>query len=225
MSATLRQESTRSKILRFVKVKGRAAIAEICRAFGITPVAVGRHVRELESAGLLVTETQRRPKGRPAAVCSLTDLGDSLFPKTYDRFSAELIRTVACLDGEAKVDQIFEKRKDYMVEQCASRMKGKSAEARVKEAVQILCEEGYMAEYEKKNSKTFVITEHNCAIAHVARQYEQVCLGELCFLAQVLGARVERQAHAVKGDSECSYLIQFGQPHGEKTATPIQGKS
>lgn len=209
MAARLLQDSTRSRILHFIKVKGRAAVSEMSRAFSITPTAIGRHVRGLQNAGLVRIETEHRPKGRPAALCSLTDLGDSQFPKTYDCFSSELIRTLALLDGEGKVDQLFEKRKDNLVAQFARRMKGKGREARVKEAVAILCEEGYMADYSKKNARTFLITEHNCAIAHIAQQYPQACQGELCFLAQMLGATVERQAHVLKGDSECTYLIQF----------------
>jgi DeoR family suf operon transcriptional repressor len=220
MSAKVRQESTRSKILHFLKIKGRAAISEMSHAFRITPMAVGRHVRELESAGLVLTNTERRPKGRPAAVCSLTDLGDTFFPKAYDRFSSDLIRAVACLDGKDKVDQIFEKLKNDLIQRCAGRINGNTPEDRIKQAVAMLCEQGYMAEYRKKNSNTFVITEHNCAIAHVAREYQQVCHGELCFLSQVLGATVERQAHLVKGDSKCSYLVQFGKSSSKTPQQP-----
>lgn len=209
MPAEVRENSTRNKILCFIKIKGRAAIADISRALGITPMAVRRHVLGLQGSGLVRMEMERRPKGRPAALCLLTDLGDTLFPKTYDRFSMELIHSVACLDGEEKVSRLFEKRKDHMVARFAGRMAGKSRKARVNEAVAILCEEGYMAESRKVNARTFLVTEHNCAIAQIARQYPQACQGELCFLAQMLQAEVHRYAHVLKGDSECSYLIQF----------------
>ena len=222
MAEEVGQDTTRQKILHFIKIKGRPAISDISQALGITPMAVRRHVLGLQSSGLLRMEMERRTKGRPAALCLLTDLGDSLFPKSYDRFSMELIQCLAYLDGEEKVNQLFEKYKERLVAKFAGRMEGKNREDRVREAVAILCEQGYMAESRKVNPETFLITEHNCAIAHVARQYPQACQGELCFLAQILRAEVQRQAHILKGDSECSYLIQF--PAKRKAARRAEGK-
>ncbi len=79
MPGRSRGNSTRTEILRFIKLKGRVAIAELSRAFDITPMAVRRHVRGLESAGLIRLERERRPKGRPASLCLVTDLGDNFF--------------------------------------------------------------------------------------------------------------------------------------------------
>lgn len=209
MTEEVGQDSTRKKILRFIKIKGRPAIAEISHALGITQVAVRRHVLGLQSSGLVRMEMERRPKGRPAALCLLTDLGDSLFPKNYDNFSRELIQCLASLDGEEKVSRLFEEYKNRMVARFAGRMEGKSRKDRVQEAVAILCEQGYMAELHKVNETTFLVVEHNCAIAHIARQYPRACEEELCFLRQLLQADVKRDAHILKGDLECSYLIQF----------------
>ncbi len=222
MAEEIGQDTTRQKILRFIKIKGQPVIADISHALGITPMAVRRHVLGLQGSGLVRMELERRTKGRPAALCLLTDLGDSLFPKHYDHFSMELIQCLAQLDGEEKINRLFEKRKDHMVTRFAERMEGKNREARVQEAVAILREEGYMAESRQVNPETFLITEHNCAIAHVARQYQQACQGELCFLAQILRAEVQRQAHILKGDSECSYLIQFPAKHN--AARKAKGK-
>ena len=209
MPGQQKEKSTRNEVLRFIKVKGRVVIEDISRALGITPMAVRRHIRRLHLAGFVQIEKAQRGRGRPAHLVLLTDLGDGLFPKAYDRFSADLIRGVASLDGNAKVEQLFETRKSHLLQKYAGRMDGKNGSARVREAVRILSEEGYMAECSPLNRGTFRITEHNCAIAHIAREYPQVCESELCFLAEMLGADVQRDAHVLKGDSECSYLVQF----------------
>jgi len=209
MPGAMEDKPTRTKLVRFVKVKGRVAIRDISRALGITPMAVRRHVRWLHQAGLVQIEKAQGARGRPAHLCLLTDLGDALFPKAYDRFSADLIRGVALLDGEAKVEQLFEARKNQLLQKYKGRMADKNGAARVQEAVLILCEEGYMAESCPLNPGTYRITEHNCAIVHIAREYPQVCHSELCFLAQMLGAEVQRESYALRGDSECSYLVQF----------------
>lgn len=212
MPSPAEDKSTRTEVLRFIKVKGQVVVEEISRALGITPMAVRRHIRRLHDAGFLRIEKARRGRGRPAHLIFLTDLGDGFFPKAYDRFSADLIRSLALLDGDSKVERLFETRKNHLLQKYAGRMARKNGLARVREAVRILCEEGYMAECCPLHPGTFRITEHNCAIAHIAREYPQVCQSELCFLAQMLGAEIQRDAHVLKGDSECSYLVQFPSP-------------
>ena len=201
--------NTRNEILQLVKMRGPAAIREISQTLAITPMAVRRHVRQLQKAGLLRTEKTKQGRGRPADYCLLTDLGDGLFPRAYDRFSAELIASLALLDGEEKVNKLFEARQRQLVEKFTGRIVGKSGEARLQEVVAILCEEGYMAEYSKLSPRRFLITEHNCAIANIAQKYQQACQSELCFLAQLLQAEVQRQEHVLKGHSTCSYLVEF----------------
>ena len=203
------EHSTRTQILQFIKRKGRACILEISRALGVTPMGVRRHVARLQTLGAIRKEKQRCGRGRPADAISLTDLGDGLFPKAYDQFSMDLIRSAASQGGPQEVDRLFDQRRKLLVEKFAHRMRGKGREARVREAVAILCEEGYMAEFEKINARTFRITEHNCAIAQIAREYPQACQAELCLLAQMLQADVERDAHVLRGDLRCSYLAKF----------------
>ncbi len=44
-----------------------------------------------------------------------------------------------------------------------------------------------------------VLTEHNCAIQAVAERFPEICAAEARFLAEVLGAEVERRAHILSG--------------------------
>ena len=203
------EHPTRTHILQFIKQKGRTCIREISCALGVTPMGVRRHVDRLETLGMIRKEKQRCGRGRPSDAIALTELGDGMFTKAYDRFSTDLLRSVALQGGQRKVDRLFDQRRIYLVEKFARRMRGKGREARVREAVAILCEEGYMAEFEKINARTFRITEHNCAIAQIAREFPQACEVERCFLAQMLGAEVERDAHVLRGDHRCSYRVQF----------------
>ena len=204
-----REHSTRNAILRLIKTAGPVAIQQISHALGITSMAVRRHVRLLEKAGLVTSEREHRPRGRPADLLRLTPCGDNFFPKTYDRFALEMLQAIATLDGPEKVEHLFQERKDRLVAQYAPRLAGRGREGRVRETVRILCADGYMAESHRLNSHTFLVTEHNCAIAQIAHQLPQACHAELCFLAQALGADVHRQSHVLQGDRECSYLIQF----------------
>ena len=209
-------KSRRSEILRIIKVKGRTAIQEMSRVLGITPMAVRRHVQRLKSSGLVRTERVSHGRGRPAEVCLLTDLGDSLFPRAYDRFAMDLIRSLSLRDGNSKIERLFEDRAELLLQKFTGRMAGKTRRERVRETVAVLSEEGYMAEFCQLDPATFLIQEHNCAIAQIARQYPQVCQSELCFLAKLLGAEVVRESHVLRGDPVCSYRVQF--PAAKKIA-------
>ena len=54
----------------------------------------------------------------------------------------------------------------------------------------------------------FVITEYNCAIAHIAESYPTVCGHELAMFAIALpDCSVERTHWLVNGEHQCGYLV------------------
>jgi len=53
------------------------------------------------------------------------------------------------------------------------------------------------------------LTEHNCAIPAVAERFPEICAAEARFLADVLGAEVERREHMLAGCSACEYHVRF----------------
>jgi DeoR family suf operon transcriptional repressor len=65
-----------------------------------------------------------------------------------------------------------------------------------------------MAESEALAGGSATIREHNCAIRAVAERFPEVCAAEAAFIADVLGAAVERQARIVDGCNACQYAVQ-----------------
>ena len=54
---------------------------------------------------------------------------------------------------------------------------------------------------------TRLLVEHNCPIKQVAERFPEVCEAEARFLAEVLEARVTREAHIASGCGACEYQI------------------
>ena len=53
------------------------------------------------------------------------------------------------------------------------------------------------------------MTEHNCAILSVAREFPHACSSEIEFIRALLpDATVERTTHMMAGDHSCSYEIE-----------------
>jgi predicted ArsR family transcriptional regulator len=59
------------------------------------------------------------------------------------------------------------------------------------------------------SSTNGTLVEHNCAIQAVAERFPEICAAEAKFLAAVLGAEVQREAHILSGCSACEYRVQF----------------
>ena len=196
------------KVLRHLKRVETSSAKQIATFLNVTPMAVHHHLAVLEKAGLLATALERRRTGRPAYLYSLTDRAGAFFPNEYVDFVNRLLGAIVQLDGKAKVATIFKKMKKNAVTQYGPRMAGKSFEERVVEMAKIQTESGYMADWRRLDDNTFELTENNCAILQVARNCPQACECELRMMQELLGAKVNRQEHIVKGDSSCRYMIQ-----------------
>ncbi|MBI1786389.1 MAG: winged helix-turn-helix transcriptional regulator [Acidobacteria bacterium] len=200
-------QSTKTEILRLLKVNGDAQAKAIAEACGLTTMAVRRHLLDLRAAGLIEVKTERRPKGRPTAVHSLSELGHAGFPRDYEGLAFDVLSSLRALDGEAKVRQVFRRRRRELTARYLPRMKGKGLEQRVREVAAILTEDGYMADVSPAGRDSFVLTERNCALPRVAECFPATCEEELSLIRDLAGASVKRVCHALAGDRHCSYLI------------------
>ena len=204
----LPEPSTKTQVLRILKTAGGSEAKAIAGACGLTTVAVRRHLLQFRAAGLIQVKTERRPKGRPTTVHSLTELGDAEFPRDYEGLACDVLSSLRALDGEAKICQVFRHRRKEMTARYLSRMKGKNLEQRVREVAVILTECGYMADVSPAGRGSFRVTEHNCALPRVAKCFPVTCEEELCLIRDLVGASVTRVSHVLAGDRQCSYLIQ-----------------
>ena len=202
------EQSTKMQILRLLKTKGGLEAKGIAEACGLTTMAVRRHLLGLRAAGLILGKTERRPKGRPTTVHSLSEAGDAGFPRDYEGLAFDVLAILRALDGEPKVLQVFRRRRKEMKTRFLPRMKGKNLEQRVREMAAILTECGYMGEVSPAARGCFLLTCHNCALPRVARSFPVTCEEELCLIRDLVGASVSRLRHLLAGDLQCSYLIQ-----------------
>lgn len=195
------------RVLACLKRISRCEVKAIARSLRVTAMAVRHHLAVLEKAGLVKMTSERRGVGRPHYVYSLTPCADAFFPKEYGTLASDLIRTIAGLDGEAKLGRIFDNMKEAAVARYSPRMVGKPLRRRVAEMTKIMTQAGYMAEWKQVDHHTFLITEHNCAISCVAQECSCACEAELAMMRELLNASVSRQEHMLAGAPNCCYVI------------------
>lgn len=198
---------TRRAILQYIKKRGGVGAEDIAAQAGITLSGARQQLTGLERDGLVTHVEQRDGPGRPRHVYTLTTAGDALFPRAYAELANELLGYVEDEDPEL-LTRVFDKRARRRLEQCRARTAGLPFAERVEEVARILDEDGYLADFARRDDGTYVITEHNCAVLSVARRYGMACSSELAFLQAALpDAQVTRIAHRIAGAHVCAYEV------------------
>jgi predicted ArsR family transcriptional regulator len=112
--------------------------------------------------------------------------------------------------GEEGIERLTDERTRKQAESYRARMPGPTAplEERVAMLARIRSEEGYMAEWRRRDG-ALQIVENHCAIAQAARLCSKLCGGELALFRTVLGddVAVERVEHILSGDRCCCFRI------------------
>ena len=131
-----------------------------------------------------------------------------MFRRNYADLAVDLMTSLNLLDGEEKLDDLFEQRRQQILEVWVHKNRGKTLASRVHEVTQLLSQDGYMATWEKVGSNSYLIKEMNCPVSRVAKKFPQLCMSEEVLLAELLQAKVSRQQHLLNEKQYCSYLVE-----------------
>lgn len=209
--AIAQQTSTKQEILQFLLKRGQATAQELAEALALTPQGIRRHLKDLEAEGLILHQPVPAAMGRPIHVYELSQEGRDRFPNRYAEFAVSFLDTLAATLGHEQARDILRKHWERKAMEYCDRVGNGSLQERVAKLVQLRKEEGYMAEWypiEPNDGSQFMLTEHNCAISHVATSFPGVCGHELeMFAAALPDCKVERTHWIINGEHRCGYLI------------------
>lgn len=197
---------TARSILDLIKRLGQASVVSLSDELGLSGMAVRHHLSALRARGYIESTQERHGVGRPTEIFRLSEAGDELFPRHYDRLTTDILETIESTQGKEKTGEILSERSQRQLRSHSARLAGLGLEARVAELARILTEEGFLADFAEDGDE-FVLTERNCAVSNVARQYPQLCQCEMNLIAELLEADVTRKEHKFDGDHCCSYVI------------------
>ncbi|MEM6867461.1 MAG: iron-sulfur cluster biosynthesis transcriptional regulator SufR [Cyanobacteria bacterium P01_C01_bin.121] len=208
--------SMKEDILRFLLKQGTATAGAIAHHLSVTPQGIRRHLKNLESSGLIEHQTSQEGIGRPNHVYKLSRKGREHFPDQYDQFALSLLDTVADTMGPEHVGKLLKHQWQSKAKEYRKKLGDAPLKERMQSLVKLRQAEGYMAEFypaedietDTTEQSAFVITEYNCAIAHIAESYPTVCGHELAMFALALpDCSVERTHWLVNGEHQCGYLV------------------
>jgi predicted ArsR family transcriptional regulator len=199
--------TTRQEILALMKRRGPMTVQELSHSLQITPMGVRQHLAILERDGQVRSGGVRRGQGRPSRVYGITAEGDKVFPRTYEQTAVDLLGDLAALDGQAKVNALFEHRRRHQLAQYRGALAGKDLPERVAALARLRDDEGYCAESQAIDRDTFVLIEHNCPIRAVAEAFPAACACEAALFTDALEAGAVRTDHIAAGAPRCRYVI------------------
>ncbi|RSK55217.1 helix-turn-helix transcriptional regulator [Bacillus canaveralius] len=204
-------KSTKEKILDLLKKEESLTVNDLTDRLKITHMAVRKHLISLEKDGLIASKAIKQPMGRPLQSYMLSSKAQGHFPKNYEGISVEFLHDIKEIHGEESVELLFKKREDRLTREYSSRIGDKTtAFEKLNELADIQNEKGYMAELAQVDENTFELTEYNCPIFSVARDFKVACRCETELFKNILGTeQINRTCCQTDGDSHCKFLFKI----------------
>lgn len=201
-----KKSSARQAILLHLKKSEHGlTVDELSSLLNITPMAVRRHLGVLEGSHLIQSTVQRRPKGRPANVYSLTENAHDLFPNNYSGLLNILLECLEETNGAEAIHTIFSRWRDRLVNVASKELDGLTGEARIRRLGDLLDDEGFMPSFEQEKDGSYLLKQYNCPMRKVAEKYDDVCHFELEVYRALLGPDATRLQRIVDGHACCAF--------------------
>jgi predicted ArsR family transcriptional regulator len=202
--------STRRAILEFLKQEGHVDVRGLADRFGLTPMAIRLHLYELQEEGFIAHAEQRRPRGRPAKVWSLTPAADALFPDRHSDLTLSLLEATRTVLGEAGLRKVLAALSRRQADAYRKRIPAQAPlSRRLKSLAAMRTEEGYMMDLQPLGDGSHELIEKHCPICVAARACTGLCQAEIDSFRTALGrsVRLDRTEHILAGGRRCVYRV------------------
>ena len=205
-------KSTKDKILQTLLRKPKITINELAEAVGINAISVRHHLTNLQMEGLIEANEERHGVGRPRLVYSLTEDGMERFPTKYLRLTTRLLAQMKETMPAPVVSRLFNQIAEDLASEYTSQIKGMSMEERLEFVKDLLAQEGFTVEWEKKGGQ-YQIHEISCPYYQIGVAHPEVCTVDQTLISKMLALPASKVQCILDGGAFCTYVVQ---PAGTK---------
>ena len=208
-------ERTRDEVVRILHERGACSVAELATAVGVSHGSVRRQLDIMETASLVESRRERRPRGRPLTFYSLSEAGeehsssvhyarllDHIYPALSDLGTAE----VSGQAGTAILWRMFERVAERVAAERAPHVRSPNLGGRVAEVVAALREVGVLNDVVDEGD-AFRLSNVGCPCRSTAQETDAACEADRYSIELLLGAPVEQVSTIAGGSSHCEYLV------------------
>ena len=200
-------KSTRDRILQTLLRHPRSTINELAEAVGINPISVRHHLTNLQVEGLVTAEEERHGVGRPRLVYFLTEDGLEKFPTRYLRLTNRLLAQMKEKLPQPMIGELFKEVATQLAAEHQEQLKGLSVEERLDALGELLAEEGFVVEWERKGEE-YHIHEITCPYLQIGQSHPEVCMVDQTLISKMLAVPAEKIQCILSGATHCTYVVQ-----------------
>ena len=202
------KKTTKERLILILKKNKSLTMDELMGFFTISEPAVRKHLHELENQELIKKKKHKQAIGRPYYTYELTKKGHGQFPNQYEQLPVELLRDLEELQGPDSVKALLNKRMEREQSELLAKLGGKSFDEKVHELVEVQNDAGYMVEIEKTSDGDYILTNYNCPIVNIAKEYHHVCSNEKVIYNRVFDeSEVHPEGYITTGSPVCKWVI------------------
>ena len=200
-------KSTKDRILQTLLRHPKITINELAEAVDINPISVRHHLTNLQMEGLIEAAEVRHGVGRPRLVYSLTQDGMERFPTKYLRLTTRLLAQMKETMPAPVVAKLFNQIAEDLASEYSSQIQGLSMEERLEFVKELLAQEGFTVEWEKKGSE-YQIHEISCPYYQIGVAHPEVCTVDQTLISKMLALPANKVHCILDCGSHCTYVVQ-----------------
>jgi len=200
-------KSTKDKILQTLLRQPKITINKLAEAVGINPISVRHHLTNLQMEGLISADEERHGVGRPRLVYSLTEDGMEKFPTKYFRLTTRILDQMKETMPGPVVAKLFNQIAEDLASEYSSQIQGLNMEERLELVKELLAQEGFTVEWEKKGSE-YQIHEISCPYYQIGVAHPEVCTVDQTLISKMLALPANKVQCILDGGTHCTYVVQ-----------------
>jgi predicted ArsR family transcriptional regulator len=207
-------ESTRDQVLRYVRGRHEATVAQLAEALELSQQAVRRHLDGLRANGLVDVRIERHGVGRPALLFFATERGEELSGRAYLQLLSRLFRHLEKLgsdqlsgrSGRQVLDHVFAGVASEVAADHAAEVRGATLDERVAETSRALEREGIVDGW-RRQGDVYQLVNNDCPYLRLAEMSDAACKSDRRSIELLVGAPVEQTSRIVDGAPVCEYIV------------------
>ena len=208
-------QRSRDQIEQILHDQGPRSAGELAHEVGVGEGAIRRHLDIMAAEGLIETQLERQPRGRPLTRYSLSEAGEERSASAhYSRLLERLFPALAALPreavdgrpGSALLDDVFEAMAAEVASEYAPRVRAAGLAERVEQVTAALREEGILDDV-TDDGAVFRLRNIGCPYRSAAADTHAACAADRRTIELLLDAPVTQVTTIADGSQCCEYVV------------------
>ena len=211
MTVQLEARTTREAVLSFLLRQGSSSAANLAVVIGVSVQAMRRHLRSLESDGLVESKSRSEGPGRPFNSWQLTPQGHNGFNdgSGSEKFALDLLGSIEANLSQERIAEILNLQTLEKAISYRKKIGEGSLNSRLEKLIELRKQEGYLAQLQLSNDGlSWYLDAFHCSIRSIAEKYPVVCDQELSLIRNIFpDCDIQRVQWRLESGHSCGFEV------------------